>query len=404
MKILHIEEFFHPNAGYQVNMLARLQAKAGHDVTVMTAEFQKLPGFLTDFFGKENIAAKDARYSAETNVEIIRIPVWAYYSGRVIFNFFKLIASAIKVRPDIAVVHGLDGFAGILFITLSKWLSFPIVVDCHMIDMASKNRFSKFFRNFYKICIAPIIRARGIQVIRVVEDNYIEKHLGLSLEQSILMPLGTDTDYFTPNIEVRRDQRADLGYSEDDFIVLYAGKLDDQKGGKFLGEALKKKFKHHGVKRIKFMIIGTCVGDYGLAVEQLFSQSENDITRINTQSYLDLVRFYQAADLVIFPKQCSMSFFEAQSCGVPVLFEDNNINMSRVRGENAFTFESGNMDDFRQKIELLAFRSSEEKNISSKRAREYVLTNNDFVQTAERFTVLLKNIGDEFVKSKAGYN
>ena len=53
-KIVHIEDFFHPDAGYQVNILAKYLAKANYDVYIITAEFEKIPDYLTDFFGKEN--------------------------------------------------------------------------------------------------------------------------------------------------------------------------------------------------------------------------------------------------------------------------------------------------------------------------------------------------------------
>ena len=55
MKIVHVEDFIHPEAGYQVNLLSRLQQLDGHQVTIVTAELEKIPSFLTSFFGKEDI-------------------------------------------------------------------------------------------------------------------------------------------------------------------------------------------------------------------------------------------------------------------------------------------------------------------------------------------------------------
>jgi len=56
MKIVHIEDFFHPDAGYQVNVLAKYLKKFGHEVIVITAEMDKIPEYLTRFFGRDNIA------------------------------------------------------------------------------------------------------------------------------------------------------------------------------------------------------------------------------------------------------------------------------------------------------------------------------------------------------------
>lgn len=52
-----------------------------------------------------------------------------------------------------------------------------------------------------------------------------------------------------------------------------------------------------------------------------------------------------------FPKQCSLTFYDAQGCGVPALFENNDVNRTRIIGNNAKLFKSGDVDDFRAKLE-----------------------------------------------------
>ena len=86
MRIVQIEDFFHPDAGYQVNILAKYFAKKGHEVVVVTAEMEKIPDELTSFFGKDNIDEKDRHYEQEYNVRIVRVPVKKYFSGRVIYK------------------------------------------------------------------------------------------------------------------------------------------------------------------------------------------------------------------------------------------------------------------------------------------------------------------------------
>lgn len=58
MRIIHIEDFFHPEAGYQINVLTKYQAKAGNEVIILTSEFDKMPEVLTSFFGREDIEKK----------------------------------------------------------------------------------------------------------------------------------------------------------------------------------------------------------------------------------------------------------------------------------------------------------------------------------------------------------
>lgn len=52
MRIVHIEDFFHPNAGYQINILPKYMVKQGHSVTIVTSEMEKIPEGLTVFLEK----------------------------------------------------------------------------------------------------------------------------------------------------------------------------------------------------------------------------------------------------------------------------------------------------------------------------------------------------------------
>lgn len=389
MKIVHVEDFIHPDAGYQVNLLSRLQQAEGHDVTIVTAELDKVPSFLTAFFGKDDITKKDLVFERETGVRILRVPLLGFYSGRAIFHprLFKTVAA---LKPDVVFVHGEDTLTGMLFILFSKWLKYPIVLDCHMLEMASVNRFREYFRAFYRRFITPIILRENIPLIRVVDSDYVQKCLGIPLSHTDLLSFGTDTAYFSPNSEVRKAVRAKYGFNEDTFLVLYAGKLDETKGGSFLAEAIQQKLSSDSHRSIEFLIIGNSDGTYGEEVERVFLSSENKIVRLPTQRYYDLAPFYQAADLAVFPRQCSMSFFEAQSCGLPILFEENEINNQRAASDNAFTFELGNVEDFRRKLLWLTSLELERYTKLMENARNYVLKHYDYLPISRKFTDVLQ--------------
>jgi glycosyltransferase involved in cell wall biosynthesis len=389
MKIVHVEDFIHPDAGYQVNMLGRLQVQQGHQVEIVTGEMCKLPDFLTAFFGRENILERDQRYQQETGARIHRVPLHGFYSGRAIFHILKLFRKVRELKPDVVFVHGEDTLTGMLFIWLARWLPYPLVLDCHMLEMASKNRFRGYFRSFYRRFVTPIILKRSIPLIRVVDSDFVEKCLGIPLARTYYLSLGTDTDFFRPAPSDKARLREELGLDPDAFVVLYAGKLDEHKGGIFFSEALQKKFEAPNNRRIEFLVIGNTVGDYGKKVEENLSASENRIVRRPTQRYLDLALFYQAADMAVFPRQCSMSFFEVQACGLPVLFEENEINEMRVADDNAFTFKPGSIDSFRGKLVWLASQPSDTFQAYSFRAREYVLRHFDFVPIARQYSAVL---------------
>ncbi len=396
MKIVHLEDFIHPDTGYQVNLLGRLQVRQGHEVEVVTGEIKKIPSELTVFFGRDNIEGRDARFERETGVKIHRVPLFGFYSGRAIFRPFKLVRKVLSLKPSVLFVHGEDTLTGIIFILISRWLPFPIVLDCHMLEMASMNKYREYFRSFYKTFITPIILKRKIPLIRVVDSDFVQKCLGIPLSYTDLLSLGTDTDHFRPDIEQRAKVRNELGFSQDSFLVLYAGKLDETKGGKLLSEAVKVNIQAKTGRKIEFLIIGNAVGEYGKAVEAQFSESENNIVRLPTQRYFDLAKYYQAVDLAVYPKQCSMSFFEVQACGVPVLFEENEINDQRGQRRNAFYFKPNSVDEFREKLVEISSMDANQVAVIGSNARAYVVEFYDFVPIAEKYTDVLRRAVDEW--------
>jgi glycosyltransferase involved in cell wall biosynthesis len=394
MRIVHVEDFFHPDAGYQVNLLSRLQKMQGHDVTVVTAELEKMPSFLTAFFGTHDLPAKDEAFERETGVRVIRVPLLGFYSGRAIFRPLRLFREVSALKPDVVFVHGEDTLTGILFIWLSKRLRYPIVLDCHMLEMASLNRFRKVFRAFYRRFVTPIILREKIPLMRVVNSDYVQSALGIPLSYTDLMSFGTDTTHFRPDPEAGRKVRAEYGFREDSFLVLYAGKLDEHKGGRFLAESIQERLAATRHSAIELLVIGNTDGDYGKEVEALIGRSANRVVRLPTQRYFDLARFYQAADLAVFPRQCSMSFFEAQSCGVPILFEENEINSQRASEDNAFLFRPENAEDFRRQIEWMESLPPERYAEIRRNARDYVLRTYDYVPIAQKFTDVLRRAID----------
>jgi len=347
MKILHIEDFFHPDAGYQINILCKHMAKMGHEVVILTAQMDKVPIGLTNFFGRENTKERDAAYMSAYGVRIIRLPIKRFISGRAVFekSLFKTIQAE---SPDVVYIHGNDTLIGISYLLRYKQMGFPLIMDSHMLAMASHNKFSNAFHWFYRHFLTPKIIKNHIWIIRTQNDPFVQQKLGIPLEQAPWISVGSDTLLFQPDYEARKAFRQQHNIPEDAFVVVYAGKLSEDKGGMLLANAIKEKLP--SAREIVFVVVGQTVGEYGREVEAIFSESENRILRFPTQKYTDLAKFYQMADLAVFPRQCSLSFYDVQACGLPVLFEDNNINTDRCKHNNGLTFISDDATSMRDKL------------------------------------------------------
>ena len=393
MRIVHCEDSFHPDTGYQLNILPRYMQSKGHEVIILTSELDKTPTYLTDFFGLDNIQELDQNYTRETGVKIIRLPVIAQFSRRLIYypGYFKKLDS---LNTDIAYIHGNDSYLGIRSAWRAKKFKYPILFDSHMAEGASTNPLSSVFKLFYRTLVTPFINKNRITVIRTADVDFVIKHYGIDRELTPYIGFGSNLQLFHPDASARHTTRESLGILQDDFVVVYAGKLDEHKGGLFLAEAVKEKITTE--KNLTFLIIGNIASiddSYKQRVEETLSISQNKIVRLPTQAYSKLNKFFQCADLAVFPKQCSLTFFDAQACGLPVVLEDGfDINIQRLQYNNGVLYKSGDIEDFRAKITMLANLPNEKFKSMKESAEKYIVENYNYDDIANKYLEMVTQV------------
>ena len=395
MRIVHIEDFFHPEAGYQLNILSKYMVKLGHEVYVITSEMEKMPDYLTSFFGKENITEKDDEFERLYGVKIIRIPLKRYVSGRSVYskNIFRVVE---ELKPDILYVHGNDTLIGMQYIMRNRRCTFPIISDSHMSEMASLNKFAKVFRFVYSHTVAKRIIKDGITVIRTVDIPYVEKYLGIPLKQCPWISFGSDLMLYNKNLKSKEVFRQREGIKETDRVFIYAGKLDAAKGGAILADAIKEQIEAPNGGKAIFVIVGKTVGEYGKQVEKVFSESKNRIMRFPTQKYVNLAKYYQIADFAIFPRQCSLSFFDVQACGLPVISEDNKINIERMRHGNGYTFKAESTDSLRETIKKAMMLPEQDYVSMSESSIKYIKENYDYIDKTKEYLEVIERAVDRY--------
>lgn len=388
MNIVHVESFFHPDAGYQLDILAKYMAAKGHQVTVITGEIEKFPDYLTSFFGKDNIETRDSEYEKKYHVKIIRIPVLWYYSGRAFFKrtFFEAID---KLAPDVVFAHCHDDMVGIRTINYCLKKRIPVVGDTHMAEAASKNRLRNLFRFYYRNWEAKKIVRNGIPIIRTADIDYVNKIYGIPLPQCPIVSFGSDLMLFHPDEEIKRKMRSELSLETKDFVIIYAGKLDEYKGGLFLAESIKKKFDTN--KNVVFIIIGNTVGEYGKKVKDILSKSENRVILFPTMKYEDLANYFMCADIAIIPKQSSLTFYDYQACGLPVIAEDSDVNRTRVSKSNGYLFESDSKEAFRNAIACAVNLQDNELHTLRENALRYIQSDYDYDNKCDEFLTIINN-------------
>lgn len=379
MKIINVVDFFHPDAGYENNVLSKYMVSFGYEYVILTTDIPDPMGF----FPSDNLNSRDADFSERTGVKVIRIHCDRIISGRAIWNYSSFLEVINLQKPDVLFFCGNDTYIAIRYILSSRRNRYPFLADSHMLAMASQNKFAKMFRWFYRTFVTPKIIRKEIPVIRVQDDPYVEKYLGIPLSQSPLISFGTDTRLFHPDSSVKNEFREKLSIPKDAFVFLYTGKLDESKGGKLLAKAFQDTFLVN--KPIVLIVVGSSYGTYGEEVESMFESSKNKVIRFGTQKYIDLPRFYQIADASVFPRQCSLSFYDAQGCGLPVISENNQINIDRNSHGNGFCFKADDVDDFRKELERIANFDDDEYRKVSKNALDLILKSYNYEDKAREY-------------------
>jgi len=400
MKIVHFDQMFHPDFGDQINILPKFQVKQGHEVYIITGKNNVVHPRFINFADNTNMDEKDRNFELSTGVKLIRIDIKRFISGRAIYKRgHKKIVDSLK--PDILFCHFNDTVVGMYYTMLSSKLNYPVIFDSHMLEMASVNPLNKAFRRFYRLIMTPVIKNNGLKVIRTQDDDYVNRHLGIPKELTPFISFGTDTSIFKPNINVKSKFRKDKNIAADDLVVVYTGKFTEGKGGKILAEVFKNRF--NSKRKIVLIAVGNTKSEYEKEVEDIFNKSENRILRFPTQKYIELPKFYQASDLCLFPKQCSLSFYDAQACGLPVIAEDNNINVDRLSHDNGLVYEQNNVEDLKKKIMQIANMDKDEYDRLSQNAYKFVKDSYDYKDIAEKYTKILIEEYNRF-HGKEGWN
>ena len=190
MKILHIDETFHPAFGYQSNPLAKFQQRQGNEVLIVTPTKEFIYPVYKEFGDNgEHLDQQDKAYEQSTGVKIIRIPAKGYFMKRLVYGK-KIFEVVDKVKPDVLFVHCVETLTAMRFILKNP--KYPMLFDSHMLSMASNNKFAKIYEAAFRGVITPKIKKRKYDVIRTQDDDYVNVHLGIPREQTPFISFGTD--------------------------------------------------------------------------------------------------------------------------------------------------------------------------------------------------------------------
>lgn len=394
MRILHVEDNFSPLFGYQINFLSKWNSINGHQVIILTTDSMKYwsdNGFISNE-DMRNVAALDRQFELNTGVKVVRMKSMGRFSGREIMPL-HLESTVKELNPDCIFAHGCDSLTGMRLIMGAERFNCPIITDNHMAEVASQNRYSKAFRRFYSAFVTPRIIRNRIPVIALGEDikKRCNEEYRIPLELLSVVSWGVDTEMFRPDLVTRGVMRNQHNISEADFVCIYTGKLIKEKKVRLLVDAFSKKFSSN--RNAVLLLVGSGEGKYYEDLMTLIEKSENRVIRICTQPVSSLAKYYQMSDIACWPGACSLSFFDAQACGLPVIAENIDANRFRINYENdnGIIFESDNISSLRAAIEELFSASRERIFEMSRKAQDFVTHRYSYEIISQKIERIIQN-------------
>ena len=399
MNIVYVKDLMLPTAGYQVNFLSKWHVKHGHNVTIITSdglEYWKNSGFIDDEYVK-NIDKYDKEMEKNTGVKVIRLHSFGSFSSRQIFGS-GVFSEVKRLNPDITFVHLSDSLTAMRFFMKAGRLPYPMISDNHMVKIASKNKYAKYFRKMYSGIITPKIVKYRIPIIAVTEETreYCNEYYKIPLELLPMVPLGTDTDIFYPSENVKQEFRMKNKLLNTDRVYIYTGKIIPSKKVMLLAEAFKQKFPED--KRAVLIVVGSGSGEYYEKTMELLKESENTVLFFPTQEMSELPKFYQASDVSVIPGACSLSIYDQQASGLPCIGEDIEVMKERVWEDEScgYLYRKDDVDELRNSLLNIFNISDEEIKSMGKNARNKVLLNNSYDHLAEKVEAIMEKKIKEF--------
>ncbi|SDH87136.1 Glycosyltransferase involved in cell wall bisynthesis [Planococcus glaciei] len=353
MKILHccLAAFYIDNYSYQENILPRMHKKQGHEVKIVASTETFIDNSYLGY-------TSPGSYFTEDNIPIVRLPYKKYFPQiimRKLRMYNKLEKEILAFKPEIIFIHDCQ-FIDIRIIAkyAKKNPSVKIFVDCHTdFSNSAKNWVSLniLHKIVYKYCaqiIEPFTnKFYGVLPARV---NFLIETYGLPKEKVELLVLGAEDDKVNEakNFELRNKIREKYGIHKNDFLIMTGGKIDYNKP-----ETLKlmKAIKQSEIKKLKLIVFGSVASEYKTEMLKLLDNQVHFIGWIDSK---ETYKYFNAADLVVFPGLHSVFWEQVVGLGKPCLFRYiKGFTHVDLGGNCDFLYEN-TIEELIEKISLIA--------------------------------------------------
>jgi len=345
LKIAYLIPYFQPRMGYSEYYLLTELKRSGHDVCIITSD-RRPPNeiIMNPSVNRRAMTGKFIEYG----LTVYRLPT-LYDFGIMTINYgLKIILDSFK--PDIIHCASLFSLSSFLPIIYKKKFRYKIFFNSLTGEFDPKGVENLYF-NIYKRIFANYIskNSNGFFAICDGSKKWLSKHFAVPGSSINIIPLGADNNLFVPNQKNRRLIRDNFGILDDEVLLIFAGRITPGKDIDILIKSMKLIIHDHS-KKIKLMIIGNGPQKYLKYLREYISLKniDNNIIFVSTVDRIELPKYYNAADIAVWPGNPAISLIEAMSTALPIIIckypekrEDAFDTCHLLEYENGLSFYRG---------------------------------------------------------------
>lgn len=158
-------------------------------------------------------------------------------------------------------------------------------------------------------------------------SKFLQNYLGVKSDNCVVLRNGIDKKKFNTLLTVEEKNNLRLKYQikDNDKVLLFTGRVVQEKGVKELITALKQvKYKDY-----KLLVVGAALNDintktsYELEVEELVMEMKDKVVFTGFVKYNEIQKLYHLADIAVLPSTCEdaapLAIIESLICGLPII-------------------------------------------------------------------------------------
>ena len=380
LKILHVclASSYTEGMTYQDNMLADQNVEDGHEVVVVSDCTCYEKGRIVPTEPEDRILANGIR--------LVRLPydrIFTRFVSDKIRKTKRLRPLIDQFAPDVILFHGCAGYE---LITAAKYKKahphVKLYADSHEdFTNSARNWLSKnilhriIYRFFFQRAKNQIDKVLCTSPLRL---QFVKQIYNAPLELLEVFRMGGTILSESEREEIRDDLRKAHGVTDNQILLLHAGKLDKLKKTVELLQTFQK------ISDLTFRLI--IAGAISEEIESEFYamlKEDNRIQYIGWLSGFELDRLYCAADVYLQPGRHSVNVENAVCKGCAMIVSPSSNQMQTVSHENGW--EIGDIEEIQTILkEILSDRTilmeKKENSLS------YAKKNLDYVKLAKRYT------------------